>query len=91
MTTTPVPGRRIISPMGKKKPQSDRHKTARVNVGMPEPWHAVARKLAAKKQQPVTYLLIALLKTEAERQGVNELPLPPWDEEVDGKPKPEGG
>lgn len=79
MSTTAEPKTHIIARMAKKKP-GGKHKTARVNVGMPEPWHAVARKLAAKRQQPVTYLLIALLKAEAEKQGVQEVPVPPWEE-----------
>jgi hypothetical protein len=66
--------------MAKKKASGDRHKVPRVNVSMPEPWHAVARKLAAKRQQPVTFLFIAMLREWAEQQGLTDLPSPPWDE-----------
>ncbi len=83
MPTTTEPVRNIIPGMGKKKPTSGKHKTARTNVGMPEQWHAVARRLAAKRQQPVTYLLIALLKAEAERLDLSELPVTPWEEETE--------
>lgn len=73
--------RRLTIPgMAKKKPSGGKHKTARVNVGVPEPWHALARRLAAKRQQPVIYLLISLLKSEAEEEGMSEIPVPPWEE-----------
>ena len=65
---------------GDKKTDREKRTTPRVNVGVPEPWHAIARRLAAKNRQPVIYLLIALLKAEAERQGIANLPVPPWDE-----------
>jgi hypothetical protein len=71
--------------MGKKKPTGGKHKTERVNVGMPEPWHAVARKLAAKRQQPVLYTLIALLEREAKEQGIGGLPVPPWEADDAGE------
>lgn len=82
MATTATSLDRNISDMGKKR-SNDRHKTPRVNVGVPEPWHAVARKVAAKRQQPVLYMLIALLKAEAEKQEIGDLPAPPWDEEAE--------
>lgn len=81
MTATPgTPGIRIPR-MAKQKPTGGKHKTPRTNVGMPEQWHAVARKLAAKTKQPVTYLLIALLEREAKEQGITDLPQPPWEAE----------
>lgn len=85
MATSVMGPANTISDMAKKK-AADRHKTTRVNVGLPEKWHAVARRLAAKRQQPVTYLLIAMLKTEADKEGIADLPAPPWEEE-----EPEGG
>lgn len=83
MATTAERSANNITGMGKKR-AADRHKTPRVNVGLPEPWHAVARKLAAKRQQPVLYMLIALLHAEAEKQGIADLPAPPWEEESEG-------
>lgn len=70
----------ILSPMGKNKPRADRHATARRTTSIPEPWHAVARLCAAKRQQPVTYLLIALLAEEAKTLGITDLPSTPWAE-----------
>ena len=32
-----------------KKDESSHRKTTRVNVGVPEEWHAVARRIAAKR------------------------------------------
>ncbi len=69
--------------MGKEKP--DRGRRHRVNVGVPEPWHAVLRKLAAKARQPVLYLLIALVEAEATRQGLIGLPKPPWVDDVNNE------
>lgn len=57
-----------------------KNKTPRVNVGIPENWHAVARKVAAKRQQPVVYAIIALLQQEAERLQIEALPPTPWEE-----------
>lgn len=81
MSTTVTAPRRIIPDMGRKKATGGKHTTKRVNVGMPDKWHAIARKLAAKRQQPVTFLLIALLKAEAEAQGIGDMPTPPWEED----------
>lgn len=66
-----------------KKPDTseERRITQRVNVGIPEPWHAVARKLAAKRKQPVLYLLIGLLEEEAKKEGITEIPPAPWKED----------
>lgn len=69
-----------IPRMAKKRPTGETRKTHRVNVGVPEEWHAVMRRLAAKRQQPVLYLLIALAKAEAEKLGVKDVPAPPWEE-----------
>ncbi len=82
MSTAAPPRPGTLPGMGKKKPTGGKHTTQRINVGVPEPWHSVLRKLAAKRQQPVLYTLIALLKAEAEEQGIDELPPAPWDEEA---------
>jgi hypothetical protein len=66
-----------------KKTGREKRKTPRVNVGVPEDWHAVARRLASKRHQPVIYVLIDLLKAEAEKQGLEELPSAPWEDEDD--------
>jgi hypothetical protein len=63
-----------IARMGKKPNK----RTPRLNISVPEEWHAVMRKLAAKAKQPVLYLLIALVEAEATRQGLLGLPTPPW-------------
>lgn len=67
--------------MGKKKPSGGKNTTPRVNVGVPEPWHAVLRRIAAKRQQPILFSLIALLIQEAERLDIPEVPAPPWEED----------
>ena len=84
MSTAAPPRGLTIPDMGKKKPTGGQHKTARVNVGVPEPWHAVARRLAAKRQQPVLYLLISLLQREATEQGIGDVPPPPWEDVDEG-------
>jgi len=65
----------------RKKPTGGKHKTHRINVGVPEDWHAVMRRLAAKRQQPVLYMLISLVSQEAERVQLGDLPSTPWEAE----------
>lgn len=69
--------------MAKKKPTVGKNATKRINVGFPEKWHAVARRLAAKRQQPVLFMLIALMEREAKEQGLQDVPAPPWGEEAE--------
>ncbi len=75
----------ILSRMGKKTPDGGGGRKPRVSVAVPEPWHAVMRKLAAKAKQPVLYLLIALVEAEATRQGLIGLPRPPWLDDVNNE------
>ena len=69
--------------MAKSKPTGGKHKKKRVNVGVPEDWHAVMRRLSAKRQQPVVYLLIALVAKEAEEAGLTGLPPAPSENDPD--------
>jgi hypothetical protein len=69
-----------IGDMTRKKATGGKHATERISVAFPEKWHALARKLASKRQQPVLYTLIALLLKEAAEQGVTDAPIPPWEE-----------
>jgi hypothetical protein len=64
-----------------KKPTGGKHKTHRINVGIPEDWHAVLRRIAAKRQQPVVYAIIALAQLEAERLEI-DTPQTPWEDEA---------
>lgn len=64
----------------KRKASGGKHLTKRVNVGVPEQWHAVMRKLAAQKRQPVLWYLIELASREAEALGI-ACPIPPWEEQ----------
>lgn len=70
--------------MAKKKPTGGKHSTLRVNVGVPEPWHSLLRRIAAANRQPVLYAIITLAKAEAERLGLTDIPTAPW--EVGGEP-----
>ncbi|MDB5313481.1 MAG: hypothetical protein JWO38_7683 [Gemmataceae bacterium] len=67
--------------MAKKSNSGGKNKTPRVNVGVPEAWHAVIRRVAAKRQQPILFTLISLVIQEAERLELTDLPPAPWDEE----------
>ncbi len=68
-----------VTHMGKSK-KTDR-KTPRVNVAMPEPWHAVARKLAARAKQPVLFLIISLLEKAATEAEIEDVPSTPWEDD----------
>jgi hypothetical protein len=53
------------------------------NVGIPEDWHAVLRRIAAKRQQPVVYAIISLAAAEAERLEIPDPPPTPWESDND--------
>lgn len=74
-TTTRIPS------MGKKKTKGDR-KTPRTPVQFPVDWLRVARLQAAKRKQAVLWYLIDLIRSDAEADGVEDLPLPPWDSDA---------
>jgi hypothetical protein len=52
----------------------------RLGVNFTQDWHAVLRKLAAKRKMPVLWYLIELAREDAEKQGVADLPPLPWEE-----------
>lgn len=68
--------------MGNQRKQpGNRPSKDRVSVNLPAKWQTVLRKLTAKHKQPVTFLLISLIIAEAERQGIEDIPTPPWEED----------
>lgn len=67
----------MIPCMKKKKP-SGQHKAPRKTVQIPQEWLRVAQEMATERQTPVTWLLIDLIKREAESKGKKSLPVPPW-------------
>jgi hypothetical protein len=75
-------GCNMATTMAKKKSE---HKVPRVSVPLPKPWADLARKLAAKNKQPMLWLILSLLATEAENQKVDR-PSLPWEsgEAADG-------
>jgi len=64
--------------MSKNKKVSGKHSTPRKPVQFPEDWLKVARTLAADRPTPVVWLLVELVKREAEAKGVKNLPPLPW-------------
>lgn len=65
---------------GEKAPKvSGKHTTKRIGVNFTAEWHAVLRKLAGKKKQPVVWYLMDLAREDAKRNGVETPPLP-WEE-----------
>jgi len=84
MLATVVRSADTLAVMAKsKKPTGGKHKTHRINVGVPFDWHAVLRKIAAKRQQPVVYAIISLAVAEAERLQITDLPPTPWESDED--------
>lgn len=68
----------MLSCMSKKKKVSGKHSTPRKTVQLPQEWLSVAQGLAADRPMPVMWLLIDLLKREAEAKGKTDLPPTPW-------------
>ena len=64
--------------MGKKKKVSGKHATPRKTVQLPQDWLRVAQEMAASRPMPVMWLLIDLLRKEAEATGRKDLPPTPW-------------
>ncbi len=52
----------------------------RTLMNVPKPWADLARKLSATRQQPMLWMILALIADEAERQEMEHPPLP-WEEE----------
>lgn len=52
--------------------------TPRRTVQIPEDWLRVAQELAAARPLPVMWLLVELLRQEAEAKGKADLPPTPW-------------
>lgn len=72
-------GADTLGPMGKKKSTSGKHTTVRQNVGVPEEWHAVMRKLAAAKRMPVLWMLVELVAREADAAKIPRPVKMPWE------------
>lgn len=81
--TADAPVRKNGCMANKKKPTGGKHATPRTNIGVPDDWHHVLRRIAAKRQQTLVYALIALLRQEAERLDVLDLPPAPWEIDED--------
>ncbi len=77
---TPVPGR-TDSMKTKRTNGKPPRKTARITVGLPEDWYAIARRIATKRKQPVLYFLITALQAAFEDEGITSFPPAPWGEE----------
>ncbi len=67
-----------MMPCMKKKKVSGKHATPRKTVQLPQDWLRLAQELAAERPMPVMWLLIDLLKREAEAKGKKALPPLPW-------------
>lgn len=63
--------------MSKKRP-SGKHATPRKTIQLPQDWLRVAQQMASARPMPVMWLLVELIRREAEAKGVKDLPPPPW-------------
>lgn len=66
-----------MPPMAKKK-VSGKHSTPRKTIQIPADWVRVAQELAAERPMPVMWLIVELLKKEAEDRKRSDLPPVPW-------------
>lgn len=64
--------------MAKRKKVSGEHKAARKPVQLPADWLEVAKRLAQERPMPMNWLLVELIKREAESRGKTDLPPLPW-------------
>jgi hypothetical protein len=62
----------------KKKRTSGQHVAKRRPIQFPVEWIEVAQELAGRRPSPVMWLMVELLKKEAEAQGIKDLPPEPW-------------
>ena len=61
-----------------KKKVSGLHVAPRKTVQVPADWLKVAQELAAARPMPVAWLLIEMVKREAEAKGLKNMPSVPW-------------
>jgi hypothetical protein len=64
--------------MAKRKKVSGQHQSPRKPVQLPADWLQVAKGLAQDRPMPVNWLLVELIKREAEAKGKTDLPPLPW-------------
>lgn len=62
----------------KKKKVSGKHSAPRKPVQFPADWLKVAQELAMDRPMPTVWLLVELVKREAEAKGKKNLPPLPW-------------
>ncbi len=75
--------------MGRKK-KSGGHVTPRTPLQMPTAWYAIAANMAIKRKMPTLWVIIDVLRKEAEADGVTDLPPLPWEAEAPS-PAPKKG
>ena len=61
-----------------KKKASGQHVAPRKTIQFPADWLTVAQEIAASRPMPVAWLLIEMVKREAESKGKKNLPPVPW-------------
>ena len=72
-----------ISAMGrkpKKPPTGGQHTTPRTTVQFPTKWLAIARRIAATRQQPMMWYLVGRIAQDAKELGLTDLPELPWEQ-----------
>jgi hypothetical protein len=63
------------------KPVSRPHTSGKTRhpVALPTEWFSLLKRMAKKDGRAITWQLILAIKAEAERQGITDLPVPPWE------------
>lgn len=59
---------------------NDKPKRDRGVISFPRSWMGIINALAAKKRRPALWVVIELIKAEAEKEGITHFPTAPWEE-----------
>ncbi len=65
--------------MASKKKTSGKHQVERSTIQLPKEWTELAKRLAKRRPLPTMWLIVELLRKEAEAMKEPNVPPVPWD------------